>query len=341
MLPRLLCVAVCVLASLEAQHCVYNVDADPTMHDDRDSLHRGLFGGYSSSSSGWRKSQVVVSRHEFDNVPVLITGLAVSAHAARLASFRYVEVRMGYTSRDVLDPVFVNNITSVMTTVLEAHDYRWPQKMLAWNECGLQTPFLFVPAAGNLLIEVVVGDAPTQFLYAGRQPANALGVFLDAEASTLPLPASGTISIRAPKLRLCIDTPHLGYYGESCAGSAGTFPGLGLTGSSRIGERTTFVLSNTLPNAPASLLLSLSNRSPLPIDLTAIGMTGCRLYVGDLLSYAAVFANAQGVASFSLTMPTGPEFVGAILYSQYFVGDPAANPFGLVPTNYGRLSVGL
>lgn len=143
-----------------------------------------------------------------------------------------------------------------------------------------------------------------------------------------------------PKLQFLIDKDDLTEFGEGCAGSSGSAPGLGMTGSARIGDTTRFFLSNAPPGSNAVLALGFSHARPLPIDLTPIGMTDCRLYV-DVAVPLPVQSDAAGVGARDLPIPSDPALVSAHVYGQLLVPDPGANPLGLTVTNYGRVLVGL
>ena len=83
------------------------------------------------------------------------------------------------------------------------------------------------------------------------------------------------------------------------------------------------------PNATALSYFGASSTSwggsALPLDLTVIGLPGCKIYT-DLLMAAPVTTNLAGIATLSLTIPGNPSLIGASAYNQWGVIDSRVNP---------------
>lgn len=82
---------------------------------------------------------------------------------------------------------------------------------------------------------------------------------------------------------------------------------------------------------------------PLPLDLTAFGAPGCRLYLEPLWTNIAVVdtSDARGLARFDLPpLPKNPRYAGVRIYQQALVVDLAANAFGMRFSNYLELTLG-
>ena len=77
----------------------------------------------------------------------------------------------------------------------------------------------------------------------------------------------------------------------------------------------------------------------LPIDLSAVGMTGCTLYVGPALVTDPTLVTS-GPMSFSFGIPADSAVFGAQIYLQGYSLDALANPLGLVLSNALQLTVG-
>ncbi len=131
--------------------------------------------------------------------------------------------------------------------------------------------------------------------------------------------------------------------GAGCAGSSGT-PNLSASSNGVPWVDTTF--SQTVLNVPASnlgavqlgLSSSLWNGTPLPIDLSVLGMTGCSMYVsGDAL---LPLVPQNGQATFDLVVPNLPSLVGQSIHDQALLVDPGANPLGLTVSNGASLTFG-
>lgn len=129
-------------------------------------------------------------------------------------------------------------------------------------------------------------------------------------------------------------------YGYGCAGSNGT-PGLdaapGLVPT--LGQAFTMDLTN-LPSAAtfAFVLVGSSKTSnggiPLPFDLSALGLTGCVQWIGDMdTSGVPAF---MGTAAWNVTIPNDPNLIGYAFYVQGAVPDPGTNRVGFVVTNAGE-----
>jgi len=122
-------------------------------------------------------------------------------------------------------------------------------------------------------------------------------------------------------------------YGTGCAGGAGV-PRARWTSLPEIGSAT-FALGfeGAVPSAPAALALGIT-----PLDLTLPG--GCKLLV-DLLVTVGGGSDAAGAGATPLAVPALPELLGAALFGQYFVVDPAGGLFGtLAATDGVRVVVG-
>ena len=72
----------------------------------------------------------------------------------------------------------------------------------------------------------------------------------------------------------------------------------------------------------------------LPLDLTAIGMTGCMLLTSLDLT------NALTSASWPLPVPNHPGLVGHTVFTQALVPAPGINPLGALATNALELRIG-
>lgn len=133
-------------------------------------------------------------------------------------------------------------------------------------------------------------------------------------------------------------------WGPGCAGSEGvpvlytsfTSPGL-------LGNDLGLTLAHTPSGAVSFVITGLSTSSwsggPLPADLTALGMSGCRLYVR--IDAVGLTVSVGSSASFTLQIPSNPMFLGYQLHNQAMVIDPlAGNPLGAVVSNAGTVVIG-
>ncbi|MFY9342921.1 MAG: hypothetical protein WAT39_10555 [Planctomycetota bacterium] len=322
-----------IAASPRAQTCAYNWGTEPLGPG-------GNTATLLSSIDIVYRSHVLVPAAVFQNVPLVITDLSVAvAGGYRRLKYTRLTIRMGHTTVNQLATTFAPNITSPLQDVLVANEHVFFEGFgPAWIPVGLQTPFQFLPGSGNLLIEVVTegGLVLDQATY--QSPAGALmGGQVYGVGTTLPIDGNPTT---APRLRFCTDRAEAILSGETCNGSAGSTPLLGVTGRPAIGSTTTLWLSDAPANAPAACAWGFATTPPFPLLLTTVGAPGCQQYftvaVADLVA-----ANPVGVGQRTLAVPNTPSLVGAIAYAQYYVLDPPANALGVTASNYARLLVGL
>ncbi len=133
-------------------------------------------------------------------------------------------------------------------------------------------------------------------------------------------------------------------FGFGCAGALGV-PYLRATSAPRLGATAFAVqLGNALPFAAGALQLGASNTTwafgSLPVDLTPLGLDGCRLLTSPDDTKIA-FNGAGNELSFPLPIPNLPALLGVPIYLQGGALDTAANAFGavLTPGTTARIGV--
>jgi hypothetical protein len=92
----------------------------------------------------------------------------------------------------------------------------------------------------------------------------------------------------------------------------------------------------------AVLLLGVSRSTwgstPLPLDLTGIGMPGCSLLVS--LDVVLPLQNIAGTAVFAARIPVDSKLLGLKFYNQAVVQDPRANALGLILSHAAEGRIG-
>jgi PKD repeat protein len=135
-------------------------------------------------------------------------------------------------------------------------------------------------------------------------------------------------------------TAGYGFFGAGCAGSLGI---ANLVNTSRPQVGTTLTVNlNHLPLSVAIMMVGFSKTTsgfgPLPLDLTPLGAPGCSGRVSpDVTLFLAGAANA---ATWNLTVPNVPAFIGQLLYNQALVLDPGFNTLGAVVSDAAGLMIG-
>lgn len=130
--------------------------------------------------------------------------------------------------------------------------------------------------------------------------------------------------------------------GAGCAGPGG-LPSHTASGTPESGATVNYSVGNTPPFALAIAAFGFDNNSwngiPLPLNLAVIGAPGCILRINAVVLEAGVTSFA-GARSQPVSFPYDPALIGAQLYSQYLVSDPAANQFGFTITSAIRTTLG-
>jgi PKD repeat protein len=135
-------------------------------------------------------------------------------------------------------------------------------------------------------------------------------------------------------------TAGYGFFGSGCASSLGIS---NLLPANRPQVGTTLTVNvNNLPLSAAVMMVGFSNTTsgfgPLPLDLAPLGAPGCSGRVSpDVTLFLSGAANA---ATWALTVPNVPTFIGTVLYNQALVLDPAINALGAVVSDAAGMMIG-
>jgi hypothetical protein len=230
-----------------------------------------------------------------------------------------------------LQAAFAANLPNPVV-VLDATNYVWSITANQWNEVGIQVPFLYDG----------VSDVVMEVLTEGNTNTGSIGMHRDvrprAYATGWPTgspPATGTVATGALKWRLsrCLGT--LGYFGEGCGGLSHTYTGVPQLGATTLDAN----LAGCAPTSPAFLIIGTTASAPFPIDLSFLGMTGCRLYQNIVI---VVSTSSDG--SGNATIPLGPvpsllSWCNAQLFTQGANLNTGA-PGNVTTSNYARLVFG-
>ncbi len=132
-------------------------------------------------------------------------------------------------------------------------------------------------------------------------------------------------------------------FGAGCKGSGGT-PTLALDPSTKpfLGGKLKVEILHPPVWQYGWMILGASNSQagpvPLPLDLGAVGMAGCKLYVSpDFLSL--YFSNPVKNV-WETRIPQNPVLLGSSFFLQYLSKDPGTNPRGLVLSNAAKVTLG-
>lgn len=118
-------------------------------------------------------------------------------------------------------------------------------------------------------------------------------------------------------------------YGAGCRTSGGSAPVMNATGGA-IGMPWRPAVARGPSSSPAVLMLGAARRN---LDLSAIGMPGCRLLVDPIVVFDPRTTSTAGTAAWSIPVPDNPYLVRKTLHVQAVMSDPFANRLGYVTSN--------
>lgn len=319
-----------------AQNCKYVPDSIPS------GPCNVIPFGTTKNDATWgnQRYQTILTTAQLGNVPGMICELGFVPCGTGPRSFDSIEIQMAQTQLAdfTTSNNFLTNLGASPTTVLSAKNYVWHNTASTWNRIGLQSSFLYIPARGNVLIDIVImGSGFTGSAGFNRSDTTVPPDRLYATSWTGTPPATGSTDKAGLKVEVCFDIATLDRFGLSCAGSAGT-PSHTYSGSCKLASTVNIDLSGVLASRPQVLLVGFSNL-PLPIDLTLGGAPGCNLYVTPDLPIVRV-SNTGGTATLPLAIPNDSGLVCGRLYTQWVSIDAAANKMGVALSNYGRILIG-
>lgn len=347
---KLILVALALLGAVlpaQTQTIVYHDDANPAS---------GATNQFPFGSQGVRTQQLI-PQSVLGSQPVLIQDLfvdpAIGTGAVSQAQVWYgdFEIRMGTTTLATLTTNWATNLPNPTTV------YRGPLLVRfvrdTWIPLGLPNAFLWAPQAANenLVIDCICWQVvstgqsipPTQnFMAVHRSPnATISRAYMLNWTTTQPATAFGVDGLGV-KLGFLLGDGNFVTHDGACAGSSGQVPAIGgATGAwPQAGQPFVVDLTQGVQSSLAVLVLGLDplhyGSIPLPLDLTAIGAPGCRLWHSPDLLLPAVLTDPTGATSFTLQFPVAVP-PAARVYATWLGLDPAANPFGFVPSGFATM----
>ncbi|MBK8980290.1 MAG: hypothetical protein IPM29_30680 [Planctomycetes bacterium] len=294
--------------------------------------------GSTNGSSSWlnQRHQWVVTVADMNAQPCLITGLSFAPcstgiHMSTSIRLTLALVQPGF---DLLTNTnFDANLqgATFSQVVLDRQDYRWRKTANTWSPIGIDSSFVY-DGVSDLLVDVIVeGNSSSDGNNAMHRDVRPR---LYATGWTGSPPATGSASSAAIKIRIESGCAELSGFGTGCAGLVHS-----LSGSSALGATVSFDVSGGAPFMPAALNLGSLNTTPFPIDLTALGFTGCEISCSADLGSLGGVTDPNGTRSLALPIPNVATLVGIRLFSQYLHLNASA-PGGAATSNGGRVVLG-
>ncbi|MBI5850271.1 MAG: hypothetical protein HZB39_04420 [Planctomycetes bacterium] len=281
------------------------------------------------------RCQVLVRNSDLGSQAGVISGLALAPCQSAVRGSVSILVRMAHFSGAALSTTFANNLSSPgpARTVLDTTSHDWRMVAHTWNEIGLQDPFAY-NGSDHLVIDIVVTgtsivladthiDTTNQRIFAFNYTNQATGT------------NGGNTAF---KLKLFLGDANLQLFGSSCVGWF-TRPLFSFSGSPRLGGLLGIHCGPTYASTVVFLLGFDTHRPTWPMELSAFGAPGCRLY-HEIMTTITVFTDVTGTGNSLLSIPTVSSLAGTPLYVSAAVPDLLINAGGFTTTNYGRALLG-
>lgn len=325
-------------AALSAQNCIYVPD-----NVAGGSCNVIPFGD-SSGSATWtnQKYQTLVPASYFGGNPYVIRELGFASCGTGTRAFSSLKITLDHFSGGTLSTTFASNLTANAVTVLDVKDYGWNNVGSTWNPIGLQKPFVYIPALGNLVIEIE-GQGMKMIPSSAAAGMSRGGVHQRVYATswTGTPPASGSTDSAATKVQICADLAWATGFGTGCQGSNNQIPLLSYPNAPKIGAANFSIdLAQAKSSGVSFLAFGATNAAPtFPVDLSVINMPGCKLYISVDVTIG-IGTSSSGGWSFPLPIGTSTALLGVRVFNQSFVLDAGANGLGISASNAGWFLVG-
>ncbi len=257
--------------------------------------------------------------------------------------FDTIEIVLGQTHASTLSKTFAKNLVTHVQTVLRRTGYDWHQVGGRWNSVDLDRAYDYVPARGNLVVQITVTGAHhrtpgTDGMHTASVRPRLKGR-VAANGWTSTPPAVGFPAITGGlKMKLFFGTSDLHEFGFGCRGSNGV-PSLTLGGSARLGAAFSIRLANAPASTVALLTFSVTRLEPT-LDLAPLGAPGCVLYVAPD-ARLALRTDRSGTGTLSqIAVPNDARLICLRFYTQFLVFDRRANTAGMTASNGARVLLG-
>ncbi|PIE22254.1 MAG: hypothetical protein CSA62_13180 [Planctomycetota bacterium] len=336
MIPRL---ALSLLA-LSATLCAQDLVPIPNSQSSGRSVNMIPFGGLESLGEYRnQRYQTLIPAARLGRSKRAIREIGFAPEGKGRHIFDRITVRLSQTKSPKLATSFASNLGKSSQLCLSAREYHWHHNKGLWSSIGLERPFSFDPAAGNLVIDIEVRGARgtgTLSEVGFFRADNVQRVYALADKKNVT-PSSGSFSTAGLMVQIAFDLATTGAFGDGCLGSNKKKPSHSFVGVPKLGSRIQARLDDTLVGVPAMMLLGASiDSSILPAPLP--NTNGCKLYTMPLT--ITPVTTTPGGTSLAIAIPMDRSLGGLRFYTQFLSFDKAANSTWLVSSNYVRVLVG-
>lgn len=306
-----------------------------------------LTPGVTFAVAGSAKAQLLVPVADLPTVPSLLQDIAflplLNHGAFGIYHYNRLVVTLAQTPSATLSTTFAANLATNPSVVLDVSDHYWTPNghndPVRWPAAiGIDTPYFFDPALGNLVIDLevhggaqLVGTGFYGFLRSTTQTVAAYGWSGTA-------PNTGALQTAGLAVIVMRDRANFEELGRPCLNSQGNRPFLfdSTFGQPILGGNQRFDLESGLPNGLAVLVGGMTRQA---LDLGSFGAPGCMLHTTPDATRLVVL-DANGETTQQLALPPSPSLVGTRTWFQFACFDPAANALGITTSSYVRLLLG-
>ncbi|MCB9869111.1 MAG: hypothetical protein H6836_06870 [Planctomycetes bacterium] len=229
-----------------------------------------------------------------------------------------IVLQLGQTSASTLaTTTFAANLVSNVQTVLQATDFQWKYVGSQWSRIGIQRPYRFDPALGNLVLDVcVTGTFKPLGAGSGLYTGSRQRVYNRSWPTSSGCPSTITSSGSTAAIKWCVD---FGAWSTSENGLGCQGLDLAFSGTAELGQSLTIAAGGAPNSAGCTLVLGLQAFTP-GLDLFG---NGCRIYCNPILYVPGKTLTA--------TVPNDRNLICRQIYTQFYCID--ASYTGLIATS--------
>lgn len=261
------------------------------------------------------------------------------------AGWADIDIKVGLSSRTprTISQIFAQNISGTLTTIFTRKRVNLPQQTA--RNTNPKAFVIKIPADRPYVYRRVAGK---NLLFDFTQYARSTGTafaryYVDAFYDRTSYAASRVYSTTPTATRGYFALGFGAVIGIPTPAGAGAVPLLAGSGKPNIGTSYALSVSKARASSPAALITGISDKKfgafNLPLDLTFIGMPGCKMLASGE-SVLAFNVNNQGSASLNIAIPNDKSLIQAKVFHQTAIRDLPANTLGVVTTNGVRVIVG-
>lgn len=276
-----------------------------------------------------QRLQIVVTASELGNRKRTITNLAFAPCASGIRSYTRLTIPMGAKKAGALSTTFDANFAARASRVLDRSNVRWINAAGRWNNVGLNAPYNYDPALGDLLINITARNAD----FTGSDPAMRADTRQGLHAFGFsPTPRTGALTMMSTKLRLAEGAAFLDLLTPGCG------PGplrLSAGGNPALGGRVEFQITGGRKTATPSIGVTLFGFQRINVGFGQ----DCAINVNPAIIFWSPLTG--GVSPrMPFPIPNDSSLIGGKVYFQGAQQDPWQTRVGYVLSDMAGLTLG-